>query len=83
MDVYWCYLMVIWCASSWCIYCVLEIEQCHCKRCDFYCVRKLFTVVIAECGNKCVRGSSLMLESVLLTSVQVLYKYQCTCIIIL
>ena len=33
------------------------------------CVRRLFIVVIAECGNRCVRGDGLLLESVLLTSV--------------
>ena len=28
------------------------------------CVRELFTVVLAECGNHCVRGDGLLLESV-------------------
>ena len=37
------------------------------------CVRGLF---IAECGNRCVRGDSLLLESVLLTSVHILYRHQ-------
>ena len=36
-------------------------------------VRGLFVVVIAECGNCCVRGDGLLLESVLLTSVHILY----------
>ena len=35
------------------------------------CVRGLFIVVIAECGNRCVRGDGLLLESVLLTSVHI------------
>ena len=38
------------------------------------CVRGLFIVVIAECGNRCVRGDGLLLESVLLTSVHILYR---------
>ena len=44
------------------------------------CVRELFTIVIAECANRCVRGDSLLLESVLLTSVQYMYT---NCIILL
>ena len=39
------------------------------------CVRELFTVVIAECDNRFVRGDSLLLESVLLTSVHILCIY--------
>ena len=37
------------------------------------CVRGLFIVVIAECGNRCFRGDGLLLDSVLLTSVHILY----------
>ena len=40
------------------------------------CVRELFAIVIAECGNRCVRGDSLLLESVLLKSVHILYRHQ-------
>ena len=40
------------------------------------CVRGLFIVVIAECGNCCVRGDGLLLETVLLTSVHILYRHQ-------
>ena len=40
------------------------------------CVRGLFIVVIGECGNRCVRGDGPLFESVLLTSVHILYRHQ-------
>ena len=39
-------------------------------------VREFVAVVIEECDNHCVRGDSLLLESVLLTSVHKLHKHQ-------
>ena len=84
MDEYWCYLVVIWCASSWCNYCVLEFEQRVIVKGVIFTVSEIvFTVVIAECVNRYVRDNSIMSESVLLTSVHVLYRHQCTCIILL
>ena len=38
--------------------------------------QRLFIVVIAECGNRCVRGDGLLFESVLLTTVHMLYIHQ-------
>ena len=70
MDEYWCYLVVIWCASSWCNYCVLEFEQRVIVKGVIFTVSEIvFTVVIAECINRYVRDNSIMSESVLLTSV--------------
>ena len=36
----------------------------------------LFIFVIAECGNLCVRGDGPLFESVLLTTVHMLYRHQ-------
>ena len=38
--------------------------------------QRLFIVVIAECGNRCVRGDGPLFESVLLTTVHMLYIHQ-------
>ena len=35
----------------------------------------LFIFVIAECGNLCVRGDGPLFESVLLTTVHMLYRH--------
>ena len=40
------------------------------------CVRGLFIDVVAECGNRCVRGNSMVRESVVLTTVHILYRHQ-------
>ena len=64
MYMYWCYVVLIVCASSWCTYCVS------------LCVRGLFIVVIAECVNRCVRDDGLLLENVLLTPVNILCRHQ-------
>ena len=44
---------------------------CTINSAESLCVRGLFIVVIAECGNRCVRGGGLLLGSVLLTSVHI------------
>ena len=49
--------------------CIIDSAECHC-------VPGLFIVVIAECGNRCVRGDGLLLESVVLTTVHKLYRHQ-------
>ena len=38
--------------------------------------QRLFIVVIAECGNLCVRGGGPLFECVLLTTVHMLYIHQ-------
>ena len=40
------------------------------------CVRGFFIVVIAEGGNRCVRGGGPLFESVVLTTVHILYRHQ-------
>ena len=65
-------------------YCVLEIAQSVTVKGVIFTVSEIvFTVVVAECGSRVCQRCSIMLESVLLTSVQVLYRHQCTCIILL
>ena len=67
---YWCYVVLVICASSWCVYCILQIVQ------SVTVCQRLFIVVIAECGNRCVRGDGPLFESVLLTTVHMLYIHQ-------
>ena len=53
--------------------CTIDSAECHCYSCVFLMVSEIMlTVVIAECGDNCVQGSSIVLQNVLLTCVHVL-----------